>query len=102
MEEAHRDRWVHGEAVKRIRWASPLLRQALHQDADNDLCESHHPGLVCENDVLELFTRKVRPQIRAGQEAACLWIIRWDLSAYNEGLNTSRLCQRLEFSAMIL
>lgn len=75
VEEAHRDRWVHGEAVERIGWASPFLRQALHQDTDYDLCKSHHPGLVCHDDILEFLTREIRPQIWAGQEATCLRII---------------------------
>lgn len=92
VEEAHRDCWVHREAIERIGWASPLLRQALHQDTDDDLCKSHHPGLVCQDDILKFLMRKIRPQIGAGQEAACLRIICWDLSAYDECLIAHMIC----------
>lgn len=98
VEKAHRDRRVDSEAVERIRRASPLLGQALDQDTDDDLCELYHPRLVCEDNVLEILTREVRPQVRAGQEATSLRIICWDLPTYNECLNAG-LCQHLLLSA---
>lgn len=100
VEETHGDSWVYGEAIKRISWASPLLGQTLHQDTDDDLRECHHPGLICKDDVLELLTREVRPQVRAGQEAACLRIICRNLTAHDKCLNAHRICQNSNISQL--
>lgn len=88
VQKAHGDCWLDQESVQRIELATPFFSQTLHEDADNGLCQRDHLLLVFQDDVLELLSRKIRPKIWAGQKCPGVWVICWDLSAYNECLES--------------
>lgn len=101
MQKAHGNRGVYSEAVEGIGRARPRLWQALNEDADNYLGKCHHSGLVLQDDILEFVLGQVRPQVRPRQEAACLGVLGWDLTAHDEGLEQITVSSQLRMGGSL-